>query len=79
MVHTKGDHGGALRMTLAATYMVDEAKLSKLKPGFNHFLAVWPWARYITSLCFSFFISKMRVKLSDYFRELLSGLNAFIC
>lgn len=55
--------------------MVAEAKLPKFKSRFYHLLTVCLWDRYMTSLCFSFFTYKMRIKLSDYFRELLSRSN----
>lgn len=39
--------------------MVAGAKLRKFKSRFYYLLALCPWARYITSLCFCFFIFKM--------------------
>ena len=49
--------------------------LPKLESHLYNFLAVWPWADYLTSLCFNIIICKMGMVTESIFALKIKWIN----
>lgn len=62
-----------LSIKLKAPWRSIAAQRPEFKPQFSCLLAMWAWVSYLLSLCFTFFISK--VKIITVLLKDLRGLN----